>query len=219
MVTTKVVRKSLKDQVKKILIERIVEGTLLPGDRIKELQVAKELGTSQAPVREAIRCLETLGYIDHIPHVGAMVKNFNRRELEEAYQVREAVEVFAVAGLEEACDQEACAPLLAELDRCLDDMQTAVAQREIQLLTNADNRFHRAIVEFSGNTTMVSVWDSLKIQAQVVGTLVEAAMPLQTIYELHPPIVDALRQHRSGDAAALLTDHYHTIKTFWGRSD
>jgi len=215
MATAKVVRKSLKDQIKKILIERIVEGTLLPGDRIKELQVAQELGTSQAPVREAIRCLETLGYVDHIPHVGAMVKSFNRRELEEAYQVREAVEVFAVAGLGE----DARDPVLAVLDQCLADMQTAVEQREIQLLTRADNRFHRAIVEFSGNATMVSVWDSLKIQAQVVGTLVEAAMPLQTIYELHPPIVEAFRQQRSHDAAALLTDHYRTIQAFWGRSD
>jgi DNA-binding GntR family transcriptional regulator len=214
MATAKVVRKSLKDQVKKILIERIVDGTLVPGDRIKELQVAKELGTSQAPVREAIRCLETLGYVDHIPHVGAMVKSFNRRELEEAYQVREAVEVFAVAGLEEAHE-----PLLTVLHQCLDDMQTAVEQREIQVLTKADNRFHRAIVEYSGNTTMVSVWDSLKIQAQMVGTLVEAAMPLQTIYELHPPIVAALRQQRSRDAAALLTEHYRTIKAFWGSSD
>ena len=137
MATAKVVRKSLKDQIKKILIERIVEGTLLPGDRIKELQVAQELGTSQAPVREAIRCLESLGYVDHIPHVGAMVKSFNRRELEEAYQVREAVEVFAVAGLGE----DARDPVLAVLDQCLADMQTAVEQREIQLLTRADNRF------------------------------------------------------------------------------
>jgi DNA-binding GntR family transcriptional regulator len=209
-----VVRTSLKDQIKKILIARIVDGTLLPGDRIKELQIAKELGTSQAPVREAIRCLETLGYIDHIPHVGAMVKSFNRREMEEAYQVREAVEVFAVAGLAEAHSS-----VLAVLGQCLNDMQAAVEQREIQMFTKADNRFHRAIVEFSGNSTMVSVWDSLKIQVQVVGTLVEAAMPLQTIFELHPPIVEALRQQRSSEASALLTDHYRAIKTFWGKSD
>ena len=50
-----VVRQSLKDQVKSILIDRMIDGDLAPGDRIKELQVAKELGTSQAPVREAIR--------------------------------------------------------------------------------------------------------------------------------------------------------------------
>ncbi len=57
-----VVRQSLKDQVESILIDRMIEGDLAPGDRIKELQIAKELGTSQAPVREAIRCLETLDY-------------------------------------------------------------------------------------------------------------------------------------------------------------
>src|SRR5210317_449733 len=93
----KVVRQSLKDQVKSILIDRMIDGDLAPGDRIKELQVAKELGTSQAPVREAIRCLETLGYAEHIPHVGAMVKTFNQSEIEEAYQMREALEVHSMA--------------------------------------------------------------------------------------------------------------------------
>jgi len=93
----KVIRQSLKDQVKSILIDRMIDGDLAPGDRIKELQVAKELGISQAPVREVIRCLEILGYVEYIFYVGAMVKTFNQSEIEEAYQVREALEVHSMA--------------------------------------------------------------------------------------------------------------------------
>lgn len=212
---TQVVRKSLKDQIKTILIERIVTGRLQPGDRIKELQVARELGTSQAPVREAIRCLETLGYVDHTPHVGAMVKTFDRREVEEAYQVREAVEVYALTRFGHSRDK-----LLAILSTCLEEMEKGIAEREFQRFTAADNLFHRTIVDASGNQTMLRVWDSLKIQVQVVATVVEAAMPLDVIYRMHPPIVEALRREADDRAAHLLADHYQTIGTFWRqRSD
>ncbi len=205
-----VVRKSLKDQIKKILIERIVDGRLVPGDRIKEMQVAKELGTSQAPVREAIRCLETLGYIEHIPHVGAMVKSFNRQEVEEAYQVREAVELYAVARMHTNRKR-----LIETLDHCLEEMRKAVEIREIPRFTKADNQFHRAIVDYSGNKTMLAVWDSLKIQMQVVATLVEAAMPLKIIYHLHPPIIEALKRDCCNEASRILADHYQRIGVFW----
>ena len=57
MARSSVQRQSLTQQIQTILIERISNGTLLPGDRLKELQIAQEFGTSQAPVREALRML------------------------------------------------------------------------------------------------------------------------------------------------------------------
>ena len=125
-----VVRQSLKDQVKSILIDRMIDGDLAPGDRIKELQVAKELGTSQAPVREAIRCLETLGYVEHIPHVGAMVKTFNKSEIEEAYQVREALELHSTALIGELWDE-----LVEELDEQLALMKAATKENNARKFT------------------------------------------------------------------------------------
>ena len=152
----KVIRQSLKDQVKSILIDRMIDGDLAPGDRIKELQVAKELGTSQAPVREAIRCLETLGYVEHIPHVGAMVKTFNQSEIEEAYQVREALEVHSTALIGDSLNE-----LVKELEAQLMLMQSAIRENNIRTFTQADNQFHRAIVSSCDNETMLSMWESL----------------------------------------------------------
>ena len=206
----KVVRQSLKDQVKSILIDRMIDGDLAPGDRIKELQVAKELGTSQAPVREAIRCLETLGYVEHIPHVGAMVKTFNQSEIEEAYQVREALEVHSMALIGDSLNE-----LVKELEAQLMMMQSAIRENNIRTFTQADNQFHRAIVSFCDNETMLSMWESLKMQVQVIATLLKASMPLEKIYLLHPPIVDAFRSKSRERASLLLKGHYKILSGYW----
>ena len=205
-----VVRQSLKDQVKSILIDRMIDGDLAPGDRIKELQVAKELGTSQAPVREAIRCLETLGYVEHIPHVGAMVKTFNKDEIEEAYQVREALELHSTALIGELQDD-----LARELDEQLALMKAATKENNARMFTQADNQFHRAIVASCENDTMLSMWESLKMQVQVIATLVKASMPLDKIYLLHPPIVDAFRSKSRERASLLLKGHYKILSGYW----
>lgn len=207
-----VVRQSLKDQVKSILIDRMIDGDLAPGDRIKELQVARELGTSQAPVREAIRCLETMGYVEHIPHVGAMVRTFNKAEIEEAYQVREALEVHATALVQEPLDA-----LVRELDVQLEQMQAASRSNSIRLFTQADNDFHRAIVAHGKNGTMLAMWESLKMQVQVIATLVKVSMPLDKVYLLHPPIVDAFRSGSRDRASLLLKGHYKILSNYWER--
>jgi DNA-binding GntR family transcriptional regulator len=206
----KVIRQSLKDQVKSILIDRMIDGDLAPGDRIKELQVAKELGTSQAPVREAIRCLETLGYVEHIPHVGAMVKTFNQSEIEEAYQVREALEVHSMALIGDSLNE-----LVKELEAQLMLMQSAIRENNIRTFTQADNQFHRAIVSYCDNETMLSMWESLKMQVQVIATLLKASMPLEKIYLLHPPIVDAFRSKSRERASLLLKGHYKILSGYW----
>lgn len=205
-----VVRQSLKDQVKSILIDRMIDGDLAPGDRIKELQVAKELGTSQAPVREAIRCLETLGYVEHIPHVGAMVKTFNQSEIEEAYQVREALELHSTALIGEVQNE-----LVQDLDEQLALMQAATKENNIRLFTQADNQFHRAIVASCENETMLTMWESLKMQVQVIATLLKASMPLDKIYLLHPPIVDAFKSKSRDRASLLLKGHYKILSSYW----
>lgn len=205
-----VVRQSLKDQVKSILIDRMIDGELAPGDRIKELQVAKELGTSQAPVREAIRCLETLGYVEHIPHVGAMVRVFNKGEIEEAYQVREALEVHSTSLAHAPLDD-----LVEELDEHLDTMLLAAQKGNIRLFTQADNAFHRAIVAYCRNATMLAQWESLKVQMQVIATLLKASMPLDEVYALHPPIVEAFRKHSQDRACLLLKGHYKILSRYW----
>ncbi|PHR24458.1 MAG: hypothetical protein COA36_15575 [Desulfotalea sp.] len=203
-------RQSLTEQIKSILIDRIIAGTLNPGDRLKELQIAEEFGTSQAPVREAIRSLQALGYVEHLPHVGAQIKTFSQKEIEEAHQVREALEghslILANVEIE---------TLVEELNKHTKTMHQAMSENNNATFSMADNLFHRTIVESSGNKQMLSIWDSLRMQLQVIATIVEAATPLDKLYALHPPIVASLKRKHRENAGRFLAEHYREIGTYW----
>lgn len=206
-------RESLTEQIKSIIIERILDGELVPGDRLKELQIAAEFGTSQAPVREALRSLQALGYVEHKPHVGAVVKSFGSKEIEEAYHIREALEGHCLSVNEDELEQ-----LILRLNSQLEKMQQSLEENNVKAFTRADNAFHRAIIESSGNMQMLEIWESLKIQLQILATHIEAAMPLEKLYSLHPPIVAALEKHQKRDSRRHLADHYKELGRYWQKT-
>ena len=80
-----IARSSLREQIREVIVGRIMDGTYAPGDRIVELQLAQELGTSQAPVREAIRELEAMRLVTSEPHRGARVRDVTDKDLAEVY--------------------------------------------------------------------------------------------------------------------------------------
>lgn len=203
-------RKSLTEQIQEVLIDRILKGELVPGDRLKELQIANEFGTSQAPVRETIRSLQAMGYVEHKPHVGAIVKKFTRKEIEEAYQVREALEGHCLT-ITDVARQD----LIDRMSIQLNKMYAAKEENDIKLFIQADNLFHRAIIECSENVRMLEIWDSLKMQMQVIATHVEALMSFDTLYGLHPPIVEALKNRDRDLAKQKLADHYRIVEQHW----
>ena len=88
-------RRILREQVKEVLLERILSGAYLPGERLVETRIAQELGTSQAPVREALRELEQLRFVESVPYRGAHVREVSLDELAEVYPVRAAIEEVA----------------------------------------------------------------------------------------------------------------------------
>jgi DNA-binding GntR family transcriptional regulator len=85
----------LRQQVKELLLERILSHHYAPGDRLVETRIAQELGVSQAPVREALRELETLRFVESAPFKGAWVREVSDRELAEIYPIRAALEDVA----------------------------------------------------------------------------------------------------------------------------
>ena len=87
-----IIRNVLSDQVKDYLLTAILAGEFPPGSRIVETRVARHLGVSQGPVREALRDLEALGLIDSTPYQGARVRQPQKAELLEAYDVRAVLE-------------------------------------------------------------------------------------------------------------------------------
>ena len=189
-------RRVLRDVIKERIVERILDGTYPPGSRIVESQFAQEFGTSQAPVREALRDLEGMRFIESQPHVGARVRAVTSEDLGQIYPVRAALE--EVAGREAAVRMTD--EILAALANELQAMRSAAEAGEVHEQLVHDARFHEIIVEASGNQVLLEVWRSLRVEARTLVNVIKADSNLPMIAEMHRPVLSAL-QSRDPDLA------------------
>ena len=200
-------RSVLADQVKDRLLEEILAGRYAPDARIVETQVARELGTSQAPVREALRGLAALGVVEITPFRGARVRRPTRRELLEAYAVRSALEALAARlAVPSMSDRD-----LVELAGLMDAMQTAARAGDGHAVAEADARFHGRIVELADNGTLLKVWRSLEPFSRTYLTLVVPGADPQWSADLHAPILAALRARDVDAVVGALEQHFADV--------
>jgi DNA-binding GntR family transcriptional regulator len=197
-------RRVLAEQVKEWLLQRILEGRYAPDTRLVELQIARDLGTSQAPVREALRGLEALGVVEITPFRGARVRRPSSGEILEAYAVRSELESL---GARLAVPRMTGADL-DELGAHVEDMQRSARAGDPRSVAVADARFHGRIVQIAGNGTLERVWRALEPFSSTLITLIMPGADPQWTADLHEPILTALRGRDSALATAALRRHF-----------
>ena len=203
-------RSVLADQVKERLLEAILDGSYPPDSRIVETAVAKELGTSQAPVREALRGLEALGIVEITPFRGARVRRLDPEELLEAYVVRSAIEVLgARLGMARITDDDVVA--LLDIGK---RMQRAADDGDRRAVATIDASLHERIIQLSGNTTLLRVWRSLEPFSRTYITLVGPGSDPQWTAHLHDPMLAAIRD-RDGDALVKAIERHFDEVRVW----
>lgn len=201
-------RSTLRDHVKDVLVERILDGVYGPGDRIVELRVAEEFGVSQAPVREALRELELLRLVVSEPFRGARVREVSPEELKEIYPVRAALEEVAARAATPALAGD-IKPLTTELKA----MRAAAERRDVHDFIAHDVAFHRVIVEASGNRTLQDLWRSLHVDLRTAITLIKHVDDLADVAASHGPVLEAIAAGDAELAATVLRRH---IEAFAG---
>jgi DNA-binding GntR family transcriptional regulator len=200
-------RSVLADQVKEWILEGILGGQYPPESRIVETQVARELGTSQAPVREALRGLEALGVVEITPFRGARVRRPSRREILEAYVVRSTLEALAARlAVPRMTDAD-----LDDLSTNLEAMRAAARDDDGHGVAEADARFHARIVELADNGTLEKVWRSLEPFSRTYLTLVVPGADPRWSADLHGPIVEALRRRDPDAVVEALRRHFDEV--------
>ena len=182
-------RTTLRDEIKDRIVERILDGTYGPGDRIVESQLATEFGTSQAPVREALRELEAMRFVETQPHRGARVRQVTTEELIQIYPVRAALEELAGRAAAVRLSEEQLSALADELA----GMREAAEAQDLHAQLLHDVRFHELIVEASGNQVLIEVWRSLRVEAGTLFSVIRADSDLRMIAEMHRPVLQALQ--------------------------
>ena len=141
--------------VLRTLREAIVEGSLAPGEPVVEAQLSRQLGVSRAPLREALRSLESEGLVVSTPWRGALVAPLTERGVTELQAFRRLLEVFAAEQVlsQDDADFSSLAAIVAEMERCAE-------AGDLVCMNDADVRFHTRIVEMSGNALLLDVWGS-----------------------------------------------------------
>lgn len=150
----------LREVVFKTLRNAIVHGEFEPGERLMEVTLAKRLGVSRTPVREAMRMLELEGLVVMIPRRGAEVARITEKDLSDALEIRVALEDLA-AGL--ACkriDDDG----RARLRQVCDDFKRAVNSKVIPEIVDADVAFHNTIMDVTNNQRLINMAQSLREQ-------------------------------------------------------
>ncbi len=200
-------RSVLADQVKDRLLQDILAGRYPPEARIVETSLARELGVSQAPVREALRGLEALGLVEILPFRGARIRRPSIGELLEAYTVRFELEALgARLGVPRMTDAD-----LADLEALGDEMQRAAAAGDRHQVAVADAMFHARLLHLAGNATLERVWRSLEPFSRTYITLVAPGADAHWTADLHPRILAALRTRDAEQVVAALREHFDEV--------
>ena len=197
-----VARTVLREQVKELLAGRIIRGEIAPGEPLVETRIAQELGTSQAPVREALRDLALLGLVETEPFRSARVRQISEKEVFDIYPV--------LAALDELATRMACVKLAGDvsgLEPEVEAMRSAAAEDDRPKLITHNLAFHRYILDASENTSLAKCWASLGVEALLTLTIYRDLMSPADVAESHVPIVELLRARRSAAAGREARKH------------
>ena len=198
---------SLAKLVRNDMLAQILQGVLIPGQRINEPDVASRLQVSRVPVREALRELESSGLVVSRKHSGVFVRQLDATEIRDLYQMRGLLDGFAgrrVALL--ALDKrEALATLLSA---SVDAMRQAANAHDVQHYYAENLRFHWAIVQAAGNQQLSDSYRSL-VQKLHLSRLKNLSQDIgmQVSIAEHTVIVDALCRLDAARCEALLAQH------------
>jgi len=189
-------------RIRNVLLERIIAGEYAAGERLVELQLAREFGSSQAPVREALRDLETAGLVTIKPRRGSFVNDYHARAQHEIYNVRGALEEAAMRlAMPRLTDDP------SEIAGHLEGMREAARTDDFEAMIHHSVWFHRTILRASGNDLLLKMWESLLVEVHSRKTLLQPNIDMSAVAESHAPILEAVLAGDTESACRLSREH------------
>jgi serine phosphatase RsbU (regulator of sigma subunit) len=184
------------------------------GESVKLSEIAAKFQLDQDSVLKIFAEFQTLGMVTLSGDLSAVVRSPNPKEMQEAYEIR--------AALEEIGGRTAARALkgnTAVLQCELDAMRSAFRRRDLDSFVEHDVAFHRSILQASRNEVILRVWDTLAVDLRIRGAIGKVVSGLPEVVESHQPIVDALEKGRGREAGLLLRNHVETLLDFLKKSE
>jgi len=185
--------------------QMIIDGTLAPGQPLREQELERRFGTSRSPIREALRLLEQTGLVTHMQRRGFRVTLYDDREIRDQYLLRAELEAYAIRQLSDAGD---LGPLLQSLKACRAQLEAAYKARDPRAYLAEIRRFYDAIAAYTGNRPLCNALARLNETAEPLRyNLLSRRLEESRTRQYMLKIIQALEAGRFDEAAALKREH------------
>ena len=197
---------NLSDHVAKIIRKMILNGTLKPGEKVNQVQLAESLNISRGPIREALRMLQNEGLIVHETNKGTYVTTLSYQDAYEIYTLRALLEAKAV---------ELAVPHLSErdfsrLEELLKEFEEALHDNDLEREARCDISFHQIIIGASKHQRLIHMHEQLDTQVGAMFLTVASKLPVRAamVVENHKKLLDALKSKDIERVSREFSDHY-----------
>ena len=197
-------RKSLGQMVYENLRQTIVRGSIAPGTRLVESQIAEAQGISRTPVREAIHKLERERFIERLPHGGFSVLELSREEIVETFGIRSVLEGYAarLAAINHQPGQ------LKRLKEKIDEFQRLLDTKHLKGLPQVNTEFHDLLYALSNSPRLIRMIDALRDHIYRYRQIIlKEAGQAQTSNEDHRLILESIRTRDAEGVERLVREH------------
>jgi DNA-binding GntR family transcriptional regulator len=192
------------DHVVDVVVGHAALGKILPGGRINELDLSKELALSRAPIREALRILVAQGVAESVAYQGVRLAPMTAERVRQISEVRFELEKLALRRLESMRDQES---LLRTLRNLIEDMRLAVRKSDTLELVTLDADFHEAIMRAADNPVLLKFWQMLRHQLIIIFGLGAMSKPLRKIVDEHRRLLSEFESRNLRGIEDMLSEH------------
>lgn len=213
---------SLRERAYVHIQRQIADGTLEAGGGISELVLAKQLKSSRAPIREAMHQLAAEGLLEQNPWGGMIVAQLKREDIVELYELREALEVFAVGKIARAPmrtpDKSRLQQLVDEIAKMQRELEKAkrpaLDARQMEHFIECDLGFHALLMSMANNSRLQKVVNDTRLLISVFAIHREGhdRASLKSIQRYHQKILDAVSRQQPEIAMATLAEHIQTSR-------
>lgn len=184
--------------------ELAISFALKPGERINEVVLAKTLGVSRTPLREALNRLASDGFLTFSPKYGFYRRPLDVKEIVDLYELRQQIEVSSIRyGVERAAPEA-----IDEIGRYLVQSRPDLPGRTIDDLVALDEGFHERLIGLTGNAETLRVLQNVNSRIRFLRWIDMDGRRQGTQAE-HLAVIEAVRAHNAPEAAALLERHIH----------
>lgn len=206
------IKKTLQVQAYEYIKNKILDGTLEYEAIYSETKIAKEIGISRTPMRDAIQYLSQERYIDIIPNKGFQLHRMSMEDFIETYQIRTAIEGYCARQLAADSKEVQGQKRIEELEMYLKKQKSEI-DGEVELYLEADTGFHKSLVEYTNNQELIKLFDTYiyRMRNMALHSLRHQGRRASA-YQEHVEIYEAIKQGNITEAYEKIVTHMQNPK-------